>query len=73
MRKDKECHARLEGFALGGIRDSFSTSTEWKARCVSADSCKLMNMMMGKWGTSHLIVYIICEVKLTPGWARGIE
>lgn len=63
----------MEGFALDGIRDSVSTSTEWKARTMSSNSYKLMDVMVGKWGTCHLIAHQNCKVMLTPGWARGIE
>ena len=38
---------QVEGFALDGIRDSISTSTEWKARSMSANSYKLMEEMVG--------------------------
>lgn len=40
--------AQVEGFALDGIRDSVSTSTEWKARSMSSNSYKLMDVMVGK-------------------------
>lgn len=37
-------HEQVQGFALDEIRDSVYISAEWKAGCVSTDSCKWTDM-----------------------------